>query len=529
MNSVSDKFNQLASGSIRPLDWELRISWTKDRSLTLGWFTLDQSVLNGPDLLGDSSENPIQPWQAYDYLKYRDRVIEMTVERSVDFPENVQSAVADFTLDNHDGHFSYTNPNSSIANYILPMRPVMGYLGFTGGGITPVFTGFTEAIPDYDGLHEQTATITAFDPISWLADQTLPEMLMLVNKRTDEVLSEVLTLLGINSTAYSFDEGLNTIPFVFYESGKDVGNIFKELMQAENGFLWIDESGVIRFEPRTATFVKPSVLVIDENDLISITPKRTDDIYNYVSIEADVRVLKSKKAVFEAENSNGYDQEDPADDSYRISANSTLEFWANLDDPCYTMTDPTFNGSTTDSYFTALQLDGTAVTSGMSASGELFGDSYKLTIHNNNNFAVSVDMVVLFGEPAEVLGNSPTIKYEDSVASSVEAFGQKKLEITDNDCFGSYQNVKNLSDFVLDNYSGYSLTIDVEVKGNPALQLQDVVTITNTDYDGTWVVTRTKHTLSSSGLATELTLHRGGAFNPFILNQSILNGTDVLV
>ena len=54
MITVSDKFHQLAAASVRPLDWDVAISFTKKRNTGIKWFTLGQSALDGADLLGSS-------------------------------------------------------------------------------------------------------------------------------------------------------------------------------------------------------------------------------------------------------------------------------------------------------------------------------------------------------------------------------------------------------------------------------------------------------------------------------------------
>ncbi len=58
-------------------------------------------------------------WQPYgvmvqDYEDLSNRAIGLSVSRAFEFPYNVQSAVADFSLDNHDGYLSYRI--ESIAN-----------------------------------------------------------------------------------------------------------------------------------------------------------------------------------------------------------------------------------------------------------------------------------------------------------------------------------------------------------------------------------------------------------------------------
>jgi len=530
MNTVSNKFHQLAAAPVRPLDWELGISWTKTLAQNVNWFTLDQSELDDVDLLADNDQNPVMLWDAYDYQMSRDRVIDMSVERSVKFPYNIQSAVLDVSLNNYDGLYTYGNANSSIASYILPSRPIRAYLGFNGGGLTPVFVGLTEAIPEYSGQVNEKAQLTALDFLAAIGDMSLNEMIMMKDARTDEVIEVILQQFGLDNTMYSLAQGMNTIPFVYFESGKNAGNALKELVQAENGAMWIDEQGMIRFEPRTGSSVA-TVMSLDEDNIVSIDPSEAADIVNYITVESDVRTVRSFQPIFTGDNANGYDSA-AKDDAYRIPANGSKEIWLSLEDPCWSATALVFNGPASSSNFTALKAStGTRVTSGVTVSNDyLFADAYRVTVNNTNNFAISLDYIQLWGEPAKIVGESPTIKYEAYDEDSVEAFGRKELSITDNDCFGSYENVDNYASQILLRYKDYSSVIKVSVKGDPSVQMHDGVSIDYNEYTGIWEVIGIKHKLTDAKLETILELKRlSTTTNPFILDVSELDGPDVII
>ena len=528
MNVVSDQFHELAAGSVRPLDYEVGISWTKERNEDVSWFTLNQSIVNGPDLLSDSSNNPVQLWDVYDYQKMRDRIVKLNVERSVQFPYNIQCAICDIELNNYDGYFSYDNTKSPLSQYILPARPLRAYLGFKSTGLTPVFVGLTQSIPRYNGQNNTTASITAMDFLATIGDMSLQNMVMMRNARTDEVIAEILVQFGLKPYMFNLDRGINTIPFVYFESGKNAGNALKELVQAENGAMWIDEQGIIRFTPRTSVIGQDSVMTLNPSSIISITPSQTTGIVNKVYIEADVREVNNNQQIFSADNSNGYSSS-AEDDPYRLQANGTTTVWLNFDDPIWVGNpNPVLNGSSDSSSFTAVDLSGQNVNNGVSASGVFFATSLKLTFNNTNNFPVSINYLQIWGQPAKVIGGSPTIKYTAQDDESIEAFGLHELSITDNNCFGNQQNIDAFATDVLTKYSGYSPTIELEVKGDPSLQLQDIVTLEDTDYNGTWLIKGISHNLSNSKLATKLTAVRHTVVQPFTLNRSTLNGPDVL-
>ena len=103
MITAPDSFHRLANGSVRPLDWNIGISFTKERNEDIGWFTLNSSALDGGDLLASDLNNPIQLWDSYEYMMLKERLISLSITRSVQFPYNVQSGVADFELNNYGG------------------------------------------------------------------------------------------------------------------------------------------------------------------------------------------------------------------------------------------------------------------------------------------------------------------------------------------------------------------------------------------------------------------------------------------
>lgn len=526
MITVSNAFNSLASGPVRPLDYELAISFTKALNSEISWFVLDQSVLDGGDLLADNDQNPVQLWDAYDYTKLKDRMVDLSLTRSIQFPYNVQSATAEFTVNNYDHYFSFEDSGSPIGNYILPKRPCRLYMGFKGAGVVPVFVGLTQGMPSYSGDFDEKANFDALDFLSEIGDMKLTNMVMMRNARTDQVIATILNQFGIEPQMYNLAHGLNTIPFVYFDTGKDAGNALRELVQAENGALWLDEQGIIRFEPRTGIIGKEPVMKFDADSIIKITPSRASDIVNYVKVSAEIREVQSLQPIFTVDNSSGYESA-AADDDYRVPAGGTTTVWLSLEDPTWSANLPILNGPATDSNFTAVDLSGSPVNSGVTIAGTLFADSYKLEISNTNPAPVSVNYLQLYGEPAKMIGGEP-IEYTAYDEESVEKFGNMSIEITDNRCFGSVQNAKNYALDILSKYSDYNHIIKLEVKGSPALQMQDLVTVDYGDYSGTYQILGIDESISATRFSQTLTIIKSEVYSPFILDVSELDGPDVL-
>ena len=528
MITTTNEFSTIANGTIRPLALNAKISFTKERSQNVNWFILDQSQLNGADILATDPDDSIQLWDAYEWTDHTADVIGMTWSRSVAFPYNVQSALCDLQLNNTSQKYTYDNESSPLHGYILPKRPMRTYAGFKKGGASetvPVFIGLTQKMPKYSGLNDSTATLTAQDFLSEIANTQLNQTVMLRDVRTDEAIATILDTYGMDSSMYNLARGLNTIPFVVFESGLNAGNILAKLVQAENGKLWLDEKGIIRFEPRVADIGRTAVMTFDENNIIEISPSRTDGIINRVKITSDIRAVQDRQPIFSMANENGY-QSSAGQDSYRINSLGNKDIWLSFDDPIWSATlNPVLNGSSDDSHFTAFDLSGNVVQDRITATGYLFADSMKITFTNANNFPVSISFLEIWGEPAKIVD---TIKYNAYDDESVEKFGEMILDITDNDYFGSYANADAYAMDILKRRAGYSPTITLKVKGNPALQLGDIIHIAY-KYDGDYKIVGINSSITNgAGFTQELTIERTKIVFPFILDKSILDGEDVL-
>lgn len=528
MITTTTEFTKTANGTIRPVAQNALISFTKQRSDTMSWFVLDQSELNGEDILATDTDDVIQLWDAYEWQKFSNDVMKMDWSRSVQFPYNVQSATCDVTFNNTHQKFTYENANSPLYGNILPERPIRTYAGFTTGGMTetvPVFVGLTQGMPKYSGEDNTTATFTAMDFLSEIAKTQLGQTIMMRDVRTDEVIATILDTYGLDSAMYDLDRGLNVIPFVMFESGSNAGNILSKLVQAENGSLWLNEKGIIRFSPRVADLGKLPVASYDETNIIEITPSQTDGIVNRVKITSDIRKVQDSQPVFAVSNETGY-QGSANEDEYRMKANGNTEVWVSFENPIWTANgSPVLNGDSTDSNFTAVDLSGEPVTSGIVVTSYLFSNSMKLTFTNTNNYAVSLTYLEIWGEPAKIVDS---IKYDAYDEDSVEKFGEMVLEITDNDYFGSFKNADEYAEDILKRRAEYSPTMTMKVKGNPALQLGDIIQI-DYKYEGTYKIVGIKSSISNTGgLEVELTVEKFEILMPFILDESILDGTDVL-
>lgn len=518
MISVSDGFHKAARGQVIQPIVAPYISFAKDYNPNIRFFTLDQSVLDGPDILATEETNPLQIWDLYNYLNYSDRLVQLQLSRSVEFPYTVQIAQADITFDNHDGYFT-PGSGSSIDQYNLPGRPCRIYAGYQGQGSVPQIVGLTTQMPDIN-QGSRTADYHVDDFLSQICESSLSQVVDMRDARTDEVLAAIVEQFGLTPSQYNFEPGANTIPFVFFDIGQDAGEAIRKLVQAEAGRFWLDELGILRFQAR-GSFEETTAMTFDEYSIIDVRPSDDSQMVNRVRISADIREVQEYQVVY-TKSASG---DSTSSNLWVVSHNFSNTISCSLQDPCYDVQNPTLGRSSSVSWFTCKDSNGNPVTSGVSATSQLTSNALIVTFTNTNNFDVEVDEMQLYGEPAKVTN---VLEYEAYDSDSVEEYGEHLLEITDNQFFQSDEQADLYARFMLYERANYNPVLDVDVKGDFSLMLGDIVELRGTEFAGTYIVDGINWEVGPGILATTLKVHQYNAPSYFTLDQSILDGTDVL-
>lgn len=516
MISVSDSFHKAARGQVISPIVKAYISFSKELDPDVGYFELDKSQLNGSDILGTQETNPLQIWDLYKYVDYSDRVVQINVSRSVEFPYLVQIAQADITFDNYDGLFT-PGSRSAIDENNLPGRPVRIHAGFQGEGLIPQFVGLSEDMPDIN-QGSRTADYHANDFLVSISEGSLSEVIDMRDVRTDEVLSAIVEQFGLTPLQYKFEEGANIIPFVFFDIGENAGDAIKKLVQAEGGRFWLDELGVLRFQAR-GSFSDKTAMTFDEYSILDVRPSDNSKMVNYVKIETDIREVQEYQVVFKKASSG----DNVSNNLWVISPKFTNTISCSLEDPCYDIQNPTLGKSSTVSWFTAKDSNGNQITSGISATSKLTSNALIITFENTNNFAVEIDELELFGEPAKVVDQLKFEAYDDE---SVAEYGEHILSITDNQFFQSADQAELYARYLLYERAKYNPVLDVDVKGDFSLMLGDIVELQG-EFPGTYVVDGIEYEYMGY-LVTTLKVHQYNAPKYFTLDQSILDSDEVL-
>lgn len=522
MQTTVSGFTDAMQGNVVPLDWGLQISFDKSFDDDVTFFTYDVSEYNGPDVYAPIDDNPIQQWDKYSYTPYSDRVMSIEWQRSIDFPYSVQSAMADVKLNNYDAYFT-PRGTSPIEEYILPKRPVRLSAGVRPIDVLPQLVGLTQGMPEIDN-GSRSASFHILDFLSEMYGMSLTDTIAMQDVRTDEVLSELFQMFGLSPSQYNLAKGRNTIPFLYFEKGIQAGTVMRRLMQAEMGALWLDEQGVIHFDERLQQ-PQASVFTFDESNIISIDSTGDDEIINDIKITSDVREVQDFQPIFTNAQDDAANLSIDPDTSPIVPAGGTAFYpYASLEDPAISAVVPTIGRKDNTSWFTAHDVNGTEVVSGVTITlSDLLATSYTMMFNNTNPFPVYITQVEVWGEPAKVVDS---IRYRAYDEDSVEKYGNQVLEIN-NDFFGSLSNCDSFAEYTLDAYKEFAGVIEMKVKGLLNLQLGDIVDVDYEAFTDTYKVISITNRMADNNFEQTIRARHYTPRTWFQYDVSEYNGPDV--
>jgi len=519
MQTVSNSFHQKSQAGIRKHRWSLLMSFDKDFDDSKTFFTLNSSSLDGSDVLAPVDDNPIQYWDFYAYTPYTDRVISLEWEREIGFPYSVQSSIATAVLNNFDNYFS-SHTNSPINQYLIPARPIKLLSGYDSEPLLQQFVGITQDKPELD-QNNRTAKFHSLDYLSELFKLQLSESVAMSDVRTDEALAALFQQFGVAPYQYELARGRNVIPFLFLAEGTSAASCFRDIMQAEGGQLWIDEQGLIRFDQRLVTATGP-VFTFNESNTVSLATSADTEIINRVKVTSNIRQIQDLQPIHAG---SGQLTSPTLTEPVTIPAGGSATYTIKLDDPLNTYNEPTLGFVSGNSWFTALTSTDSNVVSNVSVTDSVLTlNQLVITFTNANSFDTYLSAIEVYGEPAKIID---TINYEAYDQDSIDQYGDHLLDIK-NDMFGSESNCESFAYTILDAYSQFDSIIELSVKGDPALQLGDIIWVDTRKIVGQFQITKISNSINPRGVTQVIKAKRYDPRFWFILDISQLNGTEVL-
>lgn len=519
MQSVNAAFTAEERDTTRKIAQSVQVSWHKQSTLGSRTFTIGTSLIGGNDIIGINPGAIGSPGN-YRYFDESAYALSMSWERGYSMPTGgLTKALAEVRLDNNSGRFTprYMGGNSELYTAILPSRPVIINAGFNFGvdQTVPQFAGIITEQPQLD-MRNRQLRIRAGDYVDFFQNRYLDKQVMFTAQRTDQVIQTLFTNLGMNTAQYDLDYGINNIPFGLFEPGTRYSDIINQLVEAENGHLYQDESGIFKFENRQHWDSIPYTQVqriISTSQVVQAESPNTDHLINVVEINASIRQKQPAQTIFSL----------PSLSTIAVPASGDLEQFFEFQDPILQLTDPTNGGAT--SYFTANSASdgsGTDMTSSISVKNVgTFAKAVKYRFHNSSTSIVYITQLVLSGRPALHVSD---LYYREKDDSSVTAYQEQPLRIN-NDYIQNVSWAASYSRMILNDFSDIEKLQTITIRAIPELQLGDLVS-----WQGRyWRIFDIKATLDpSAGFLQELTLLQRTIKSYFRIGISTIGGSDMI-
>lgn len=505
MQTTNATYDTLQDGAMRPIDHRFLMSFDKTFDANIDFFTIEVSSIGSTDIIAGDGE-VIQEWDKYAYTEYSDRVISLEWTRQQDNPYSANLGLADIVLDNHDDYFT-PGAGSEIDGDILPQRPVRIYAGF-GAQLLQVFIGITEGMPELD-VKAKTAKFHCIDFLQTLYNRPLDEAVIYQDMRVDEVLGELVESLGLGPTQYDFDAAFTTIPFAFFDKGVKFGEVANKLVQADLGYLYMDEGGMLTYKNRQ-NFEDTAVASFTDATIKEQVDRKQDDIVNVVEVKSEAREVQASQKIWEST------------EAVLVPVGQTVEVWADFSDPVTSVDDPVNIASATSSFWQANTLaDGSGANyTDMTVVTTTFSKSFKMEFENTGASSAFLTNVTLHGTPATVVRDI-YIRQQDDV--SVADFDERVLTI-DNEYIQDESTAQSLALITLSFFSEFGGVREIDVKGNPALQLRDPITVNAEDY----YIRKQVNAMQGGSYSQRLEVEKRTVLTYFTIEVSTIGGGDVI-
>jgi hypothetical protein len=341
----------------------------------------------------------------------------------------------DVTLFNHDNRFTEWYSQGTLYSYISG--------GLWQGRDVRILLGFRKSNGTADGVYVLKGNITGWQHTtggamvvmkcidrSYRILKHLGKGQLIVGKRTDEVLTQMLTLIESDwRPATTFDKGLFHIPFAVVDQ-QSLWRQMKQAAEAEGGRLYFSPSGdenvstKLVFENAQHLLLSPhdnyvaTFAVSSWHDLLAAG--REGDYYNHVTVYYTPMRIENTQEIWRSQ------------EQYAIAPGETITVNAPFDYPAYKVetmkptswVEPAWsNGHGVPGYWVAgdwvaTTEGGTRVTPGITVTQENFGQQSRITIANASAYQVRIRRLRLVGRPVQPM-DEEYVEYPDDAEEYV--------------------------------------------------------------------------------------------------------------
>lgn len=517
MQTVASGWTAEERDSVRKIAQSTQVSWHLQSTVGNRTFTIGVSTIGGNDVIGINPGAVGSP-SNYRYFDESQYVTGLSWERGLKMPiGGLSSGLADIQLDNTSNRFTprYMGGNSELYTAILPRRPIIINAGFNYNGVDqviPQFSGIVNEQPEVN-MRSRTVRLRAGDYTDYFQNKYLDHSAVYTSTTTDVIMKSLLmSELGMSTAQFDLDHGINNIPFGFFEAGAKVSTILDQLAESENGQVYQDETGILRFENRQHWDSSPYTQiqrVILTSQVLNAEAPNFDHLVNAVEVNVIERVKQPLRPIMNFNTATN------------IPANSTVSLFFDYGDPVLQVITPSDGG--TDSYYLANATEddtGYDMTSSVSVKSiDNFSTSSKIVFQNNSSVPVSLNHVVISGRLAVKTGET-TVRLQDD--SSVTAYQERLVSIS-NPYIQDQNWAQSLAQVILNDFAEFEKIQKITIRAIPELQLGDYIS-----WQGRyWRIFDIKNVLDpSSGFIQELTMLQRTVTSYFRIGISTIGGSD---
>lgn len=517
MQDVTAAFTAEEDDAVRRIAHNLQVSWKRDSLLNNRTFTIGVSSIGGNDVIG-ANPGAIGSPGNYRYFDESDYVTGLAWERGLNMPVGgVTKALAEAHLDNTSGRFTprYMGGSSELYTAILPSRPMIINAGFEINGVDEVVPQFSGVLEKQPRVNKRSAEVTlqAADYVDFFENKALDQSAVFTGQSTDVIMEYLLqSQLGMSTSQYEIDPGINVIPFAFFDTGDKMTDIFQELTQAEYGHFFQDEEGVFKFKNRQWGDSSPYnevQKVLLTSQVISAEAPADDHIINVTEVRGEAYAKQPLRVLMNFATATV------------IPANSAITLFFDYGTPVLEIIEPTVGG--TDSYYSANTVSddsGADVTSSVDIKSiDTFSTNSKIVFENTSGSSVFLNHVVISGRSAQKTGEIYSRLQDDS---SVTAFNER-VHTIENRFIQNSDWASSLAQLILDDFSEPENLQKIEIRAIPELQLFDLIS-----WQGRyWRIFNIRATLDpQQGFTQELTLLQRTTTTYFRIGISTIGSSD---
>lgn len=524
MQAVSSAWTAEERDTVRNIAHNLLVSWKKQVDITARTFTIGVSTIGGADIIGIDAGGYGTPSQ-YRYFDESEYVTSLGWERQLSMPTGgITQGMAEATIDNTSGRFTprQFGGNSELFTAILPRRPSIINGGFYFDGISqtlPQFSGTLTKIPELD-MRSRQMKLQMADYMNFFKDKKVDRTVVFTAESTDRVIETLLEQQGVFTSQYRLDNGINVIPFGAISKGDSFWNTVKSLVESENGFMYADEMGILRFENRQHWDSAPYnqiQRIITTAQVINAEQTDLSHIVNVVEIVSKRRKKEQNQLVWQLS------------EPVLVPPNDTVEIFADFSDqdgalPVLSVDTPAYSDFPilSSAYLTNALSTNTGSTNEGSVTLKnysKFATSYKMTFQNTSSSNTFITGLQLWGRPAKVASEVYVRKQRDL---SVTAYEEQTLKI-ENEFIQDQDWAESLAQLILEDFAFPENLQTITISAIPELELGDLVS-----WQGRhWRVYGIRGKLSAGeGYIQELDLVQRTLRSYFRIGISTIGGSD---